>query len=83
MGRHWYVEHVSIMPDWALPASFLILLGVYGLIIFGVISMIAGSITAIVDVATNADECGYKPLELNSQQNVHTVIYQNCSSSST
>ena len=44
--------------------------------------MIAGSITAIVDVATNADECGYKPLELNSQQNVHTVIYQNCSSSS-
>ena len=55
---------------------------VYGLIIFGVISMIAGSITAIVDVATNADECGYKPLELNSQQNVHTVIYQNCSSSS-
>ena len=24
-GRHWYVEHISAMPDWALPASFLIL----------------------------------------------------------
>ena len=25
-GRHWYVEHISAMPEWALPASFLILL---------------------------------------------------------
>ena len=36
-GRHWYVEHISVMPDWALTASFLILLGVYGLIIFELI----------------------------------------------
>ncbi len=36
-GRHWYVEHISVMPEWALSASFLILLGVYGLIIFELI----------------------------------------------
>ena len=36
-GRHWYVDHVPDMPSWALPASFLILAGVYALIITEVI----------------------------------------------
>ena len=50
-GRHWYVEHISAMPDWALPASFLILLGVYGLIIFELIdralAAVVGGIVAV------------------------------------
>jgi hypothetical protein len=50
---------------------------VYGLVIFGVISMIAGSITSIVDAVSN-DTCRYKPLELGSQQGTNAVIYQNC-----
>ena len=52
-GRHWYVEHISSMPEWALPASFLILLGVYGLIIFELIDRaLAAVIGGIVAVFT-------------------------------
>ena len=47
---------------------------VYGLVIFGVISMVAGSITSIVDAVSN-DACRYKPLELGSQQGNNAVIY--------
>ena len=36
-GRHWYVDHIPNMPSWALPASFVILAGVYALIITEVI----------------------------------------------
>ena len=50
---------------------------VYGLLIFGVVAMIAGSITAIVN-AVSRDDCSYTPQELSSQRESNLVIYQNC-----
>ena len=48
----------------------------YGLLIFGVVAMVAGSITAIVD-AVSSDNCSYTPQALSSQEKA-VVIYQNC-----
>ena len=50
---------------------------VYGLLIFGVVAMVAGSITAIVD-AVSSDNCSYTPQALSSQEESNVVIYQNC-----
>ncbi len=47
-GRHWYVDHIPDMPGWALPTSFLILAGVYALIITEVIDR---ALTALLGAA--------------------------------